>query len=226
MTQRQTIPLGGAIFDCDGILVDSEQPWIDLMADYLDRLGAGDVPAESFRGLTGAEAAEQLQRVSSEDGAGSGPAPTAAEVDRDYAAALAEVSSPMPGAPELVRALSGNVPIAVASNGRGEDVRGLLERAGLLEFFDAIVTIDDVEQGKPAPDVYLRAAEKLGLDASAAVAFEDSPVGSQAAASAGCTVIGINADPQIPLVAQVRLADMGQVRFDAAETAVIVDADG
>ncbi|QZE26296.1 hypothetical protein K4X33_03365 [Brevibacterium casei] len=50
MTLRQTIPLGGAIFDCDGILVDYEQPWIDLMAAYLDRLGAGGVPAESFRG--------------------------------------------------------------------------------------------------------------------------------------------------------------------------------
>lgn len=226
MTLRQTIPLGGAIFDCDGILVDSEQPWIDLMAAYLDRLGAGGVPAESFRGLTGAEAAEQLRRVSSEVEAGSGTAPTAAEVDRDYTAALAEVSSPMPGAPELIRALSGTVPIAVASNGRGDDVRGLLNRAGLLGFFDAIVTIDDVEQGKPAPDVYLRAAEKLGLDAATAVAFEDSPVGSQAATAAGCTVIGINADPQIPLAAEVRLSDMGQVRFDAAEHAVIVDPQG
>ncbi|MBE8145872.1 HAD family phosphatase [Brevibacterium casei] len=100
--------------------------------------------------------------MSSEVEAGSGTAPTAAEVDRDYTAALAEVSSPMPGAPELVRALSGTVPIAVASNGRGDDVRGLLDRAGLLGFFDAIVTIDDVEQGKPAPDVYLRAAESWG----------------------------------------------------------------
>ncbi|MBX4377588.1 HAD-IA family hydrolase, partial [Mycobacterium tuberculosis] len=82
------------------------------------------------------------------------------------------------------------------------------------------------EQGKPAPDVYLRAAEKLGLDAATAVAFEDSPVGSQAATAAGCTVIGINADPQIPLAAEVRLSDMGQVRFDAAEHAVIVDPQG
>lgn len=223
MTRRQTIPLTGAIFDCDGILVDSERPWIDLMADYLDRLGAQGVPAESFRGLTGAEAAQQLQRVSAA-ASGHGAAPTAAEVDRDYTAALTEVSAPMPGAPELVRALSGTVPIAVASNGRGEDVRGLLDRAGLLGFFDAIVTIDDVEAGKPAPDVYLRAAEKLGLDASAAVAFEDSPVGSRAAAAAGCTVVGINADPQISLFAEVRLTVMGQVTFDPDSRSLAVEA--
>lgn len=222
MTRRQTIPLTGAIFDCDGILVDSEQPWIDLMADYLDRLCAEGVPAESFRGLTGAEAAEQLQRVSA--AAFTSIAPTAAEVDRDYTAALAEVSAPMPGAPELVRALSGTVPIAVASNGRGEDVRGLLDRAGLLGLFDAIVTIDDVEAGKPAPDVYLRAAEMLGLDAEAAVAFEDSPVGSRAAAAAGCTVVGINADPQIQLLAEVRLTDMGQVTFDPDSRSLAVEA--
>ena len=55
----------------------------------------------------------------------------------------------MPGAPELVASLSGTIPIAVASNGRGGDVRGLLERAGMLDFFDAIITIDDVDQGKP-----------------------------------------------------------------------------
>lgn len=73
--------------------------------------------------------------------------------------------------------MSGAIPVAVASNGRAEDVRGLLERAGMLHLFDVIVTIDDVEHGKPDPAPYLLAAQRLGLAASAVAAFEDSPSG-------------------------------------------------
>nr|WP_284711301.1 HAD family phosphatase [Brevibacterium sp. XM4083] len=214
--------MGGAIFDCDGILVDSERPWLDLMAAYLDRLGVNDDRAESFRGLSGAEAAEQLAAVAT----GVGTAPTATEIDSAYTAALAEVSAPMPGARQLVRALAGVVPIAVASNGRSADVRGLLDRAGLLDCFDAIVTIDDVDDGKPSPDVYLRAAHDLGLDPRVAVAFEDSPVGSQAAAAAGCTVVGINADRGIPLVADVRLTEMSDVHVDPTTRMLRISVDG
>lgn len=209
--------LEGAIFDCDGILVDSEQPWIDLMTSYLRTLGASHIPAERLRGLTAAEAVTSLAEIHQHLGSPSAATPpTAAEVDAAYSDALADLSAPMPGAQEFVASMSGTVPVAVASNGRAADVRGLLERAGMLRLFDIIVTIDDVEHGKPDPAPYLLAAQRLGVAASAVVAFEDSPVGSRAAADAGCTVIGINDDPDVELAGDVRLADFGQLRFDRA----------
>lgn len=207
--------LEGAIFDCDGILVDSEQPWIDLMTIYLRKIGAVDISAESLRGLTAAEAVAVLSDTYQRLGDSSNAAPpTAAEVDAAYSDSLADLSAPIPGAPELVASMSGAIPVAVASNGRSEDVRGLLDRAGMLHLFDVIITIDDVEHGKPDPAPYLLAAERLGVAASATVAFEDSPVGSQAAESAGCTVVGVNDDPNVELAGSVRLAHFGQLQFD------------
>lgn len=208
----------GAIFDCDGILVDSEQPWIDLMTTCLNTIGADDVPAERLRGLTAAEAVTSLSDIYEHLGAPSDVRPpTAAEVDAAYSHALTDLSAPMPGAPGFVASMSGAIPVAVASNGRAEDVRGLLERAGMLHLFDVIVTIDDVEAGKPDPAPYLLAAQRLGVAASAVVAFEDSPVGSQAAVGAGCTVVGINDDPEVELAGDVRLRDFAQLRFDRTD---------
>ena len=216
----------GAVFDCDGILVDSEAPWIELMGDYLESMAADDTAAEDLRGLTAAEAVARLQQLHKSLGSPSDVRPpTAEEVDRAYSAALEHVTAPMPGAPELVASLSGSIPIAVASNGRSGDVRGLLERAGMFDLFDAIITIDDVDQGKPAPDPYLLAAQRLGLAASAVVAFEDSPVGSQAAHTAGCTVIGVNSDPSIELAGEVRLRHFAQMRFDSRTRTLLLDSD-
>lgn len=213
----------GVIFDCDGILVDSEAPWIDLMTSYLQELDTDGVAAEDLRGLTSAEAVAHLVRLHESLGSPSDVRPpTANEVDRAYSSALAEVAAPMPGAPEFVASMSGILPIAVASNGRAHDVRGLLERAGLIDLFDAIITIDDVERGKPDPDPYLLAASRLGLPASAVVAFEDSPVGSAAAHAAGCIVVGVNEDASITLSADVRLADFHQLSFDPGSGSLLI----
>jgi HAD superfamily hydrolase (TIGR01509 family) len=98
---------------------------------------------------------------------------------------------PMPGAAELVRALRGRVPVAVASNTPGELVRGALECAGVAELFDVVVTADEVAEPKPSPDVYLRACELLGASPARSVALEDSPTGVAAARAAGLYVIGV-----------------------------------
>lgn len=223
MTESIT-SFSGAVFDCDGILVDSEAPWIDLMTSYLRELPTADVAAEDLRGLTAAEAVAHLGRLHESLGSPSDVRPpTTDEVDRAYSAALAKVAAPMPGAPKFVASMSGVIPIAVASNGRAHDVRGLLERAGMIDLFDAIITIDDVERGKPAPDPYVLAASRLGLPASAVVAFEDSPVGSEAAHAAGCTVIGVNDNLNITLSADVRLADFHQLSFDPETGSLLID---
>lgn len=213
----------GAIFDCDGILVDSEQPWLTLMSNYLNRLDADDDAAENFRGLTAVEAVATLAHIAATDDS-LAQVPTPHEVDCAYSAALASLVAPMPWAPAFVASMSGTIPIAVASNGRRGDVHGLLERAGMLDFFDAVVTIDDVSEGKPRPEPYLLAAERLGIAAASTVAFEDSVVGAQSADAAGCTVFGINEDPAVPLVAEFRLASFEQLRFDATDRSLHISA--
>ncbi|GAA4511391.1 HAD family hydrolase [Brevibacterium yomogidense] len=210
----------GVIFDCDGVLVDSEQPWIALMEHYLTAMGMHDaegITAESLRGMTAAEAVTALARAQIElaldsTGSRSGP-PTVAEVDAAYSEALEGLAAPMPGSVDVVRALSGGIPIGVASNGRRHDVRGLLKRVGLLNLFDTIVTIDDVDHGKPAPDAYLLAASRLGLDPHDVVVFEDSTPGASAGRAAGCTVIGVNAHAGAALPSHKNLRTLADLEY-------------
>ena len=94
----------------------------------------------------------------------------------------------MPGAPELLDALRGRAKVAVASNSVRLYVEGSITRLGP---FDAVVAGDEVDHPKPAPDVYLRAAEHLGEDPAACVAVEDSPVGIESARAAGMRVVAV-----------------------------------
>jgi HAD superfamily hydrolase (TIGR01509 family) len=112
---------------------------------------------------------------------------------------LVTESTPMTGAAELVRALRGRVPVAVASNTPGPLVRGALECAGVAELFEVVVTADEVAEPKPSPDVYLRACELLGASPAASVALEDSPTGVAAARAAGMYVIGVPSFPGVRL---------------------------
>lgn len=100
-----------------------------------------------------------------------------------------EGSVPLPGAVPLVRALeAAGVPIGVCSSSRTSWVEACLERIGLLDAFDAIVTGNEIEHGKPAPDIYLLTAERLGIDPAECLAIEDAPAGIRSAQSAGMTV--------------------------------------
>jgi HAD superfamily hydrolase (TIGR01509 family) len=106
--------------------------------------------------------------------------------------ALAGVE-PRPGALELLERLIGaGVPVAVASNSQREFVQRTLSSAGLLDGrFATVVSVEDVEHPKPAPDIYLEACRRLGAEPGACVALEDSPTGVAAAAAAGMYVIGV-----------------------------------
>jgi beta-phosphoglucomutase-like phosphatase (HAD superfamily) len=92
---------------------------------------------------------------------------------------------------DLARAWHGRVPMAVGSNGTLINVRGSLEAAGLLAYFDATVAIEDVEFGKPAPDVYLEAARRVGVAAERCVVLEDSDEGMRSAVAAGMMAIDV-----------------------------------
>ena len=112
---------------------------------------------------------------------------------------LLEEATAFPGAEELVQELKDRVPVAVASNTPQRLVRGALACAGLAQYFDVVVTADQVVEPKPSPDVYLRACELLAAAPSRSIGLEDSPTGVAAARAAGMFVIGIPSFPGVLL---------------------------
>jgi HAD superfamily hydrolase (TIGR01509 family) len=134
------------------------------------------------------------------------PGRAAELADELYALIVARVrehAEPLPGARELVSALRGRLPIAVASNSPRELLLTALERGGFADDFPVAVGADEVENPKPAPDLYLRACELLGIAPADAVALEDSVPGSSAARAAGVFVIGIPSLPDVELEADL-----------------------
>ena len=111
------------------------------------------------------------------------------EMNRLVYVALEDGCQPMEGAVELLTALkAAGVPVGLCSNSPRGFVDRAIAAADVAHFFDTIVTAEDVEHGKPAPDPYLEAARRLGADPANCVALEDSPPGAASAAAAGMTV--------------------------------------
>jgi HAD superfamily hydrolase (TIGR01509 family) len=104
-----------------------------------------------------------------------------------------------PGAAEVVGRLAGRIPLGLASNSDADLVALALERIGLDGRFAAIVSAGDVGVPKPAPDVYLEACRRLGVDPAEAIGFEDSPAGIESLRAAGVTAVGVRADGPLAL---------------------------
>lgn len=183
-----------AIFDCDGTLVDSESIWMTMIQEVLLQHHLEPHPefVEEFRGITSTKAA---QKIALHTGKSTDEVKDALDVE--YSARLRSGSVPMANASTFLHALHGAVPIAVASNGRREDVEALLSTTGLIGFIDVIVTIEDVTQGKPAPDLFELACKRLAVQPAHSVVFEDSLIGVGAAKAAKCNVIGMTTDPAV-----------------------------
>lgn len=180
----------GIVFDCDGLLVDTEPCWtVGETAVFASRgLPYGPAEKARFIGLSVPATSALMAEIFGEQGNEDAITDYVLGMVAEVIAARAE---PMPGAVELVRALAGRVPIAVASNSPRRLVDLSLERAGLTGIPDAVVAADEVAHGKPAPDLYLAACAKLGVDPFASVAFEDTITGVTSARAAGMTVIGV-----------------------------------
>ena len=181
------------VFDFDGLLADTEKPWgVAESAMFTSRgFHYGDAERELFLGAAvGDVVAIMADRFGEPQ----------ADVLADYIARvrreLTADSAPMPGAMDLLRSL--RVPYAVASNTPRELLDLSLAGSGLDALVSLSVCADEVAAGKPAPDVYLRACELLGVAPSDAVAVEDSRTGAAAARAAGMTVIMVPSGPWEP----------------------------
>jgi HAD superfamily hydrolase (TIGR01509 family) len=178
------------IFDCDGVLVDSERLSIGLDAILLERLGwpmSESEIVERFVGRTDASMRAEIEAHLGRD--------IAAEWDafaERYVAAFAAELEPVDGASEAVDAIKATgVATCVASSGDHAKIRRNLAKTGLLDRFDGrIFSADDVEHGKPAPDLFLHAASVMGVEPARCAVIEDSGHGVAAARAAGMSAFG------------------------------------
>jgi beta-phosphoglucomutase-like phosphatase (HAD superfamily) len=179
-------PYSAIIFDCDGTLVDSSELYYRAFNHVVARQCVG-MPKAWFIARLGFSHFQILSEFQSEFGILLDPADAAQrfnEAYRDGIGTLREIEV----VADVARRHLGRVPIAVASGGTHEIVRATLAATGLLDIFDAIVTVEDVGgRGKPAPDLFNEAARRLGVTPKECTVFEDSDEGIEAARRAGMT---------------------------------------
>jgi HAD superfamily hydrolase (TIGR01509 family) len=186
-------PLPDAVvFDNDGLLLDTESVWTRAEQDLFERRGLEFTPADK-RELVGTSAeiaGRVLERRLSEPGRA---AELIEELNALVVAELEHGVEAMVGARELLHTLKQRgTPIGLVSNSPLVFVRRSLEIAGFEDRFDVVLSAHEVAAPKPAPDPYLEACRRLGVDPGpSVVALEDSPTGVAAARAAGLTVIGI-----------------------------------
>jgi len=182
------------VFDCDGLLLDTESCWSRAEASLFADYGFGFGPAEKdlLIGRTLQAACANMADYFGMPGAG--PQLMAELVPRVEAELWARVE-PMPGARQLLENVYGRVPIAVATNSPRAMLTAALKSAGIADFFEVSVAADEVEHAKPHPELYLTAFERLDAAPHTGVAFEDSSTGVAAARAARAFLVTVPSQP-------------------------------
>jgi HAD superfamily hydrolase (TIGR01509 family) len=176
------------IFDCDGVVVDSERIVHDVFGEFVRSFGLRMTEAEMHEHFMGRRLAECVAIV--EELSGTRAPPGALEryiVERDRV--LLEQVQPVPGIREVLEALT--IPYCIASSGGHDKMRITLGATKLMPFFEGkLFSATEVAHGKPAPDVFLHAAQRMGAAPSRTAVVEDSVNGVLAGCAAGMTVFG------------------------------------
>ncbi len=177
------------IFDCDGVLVDSEPPANRVLCDAICALGLPTDVATVTERFKGRSLADCVRLIEADLGKPVPPDFQTRLNDSTYQAFREELR-PVPGAEQAVRGLS--VPVCVASSGSHEKMRLTLGLTGLLPLFgERLFSATEVERGKPAPDLFLHAARAMGVRPECCVVVEDSVPGVRGACAAGMRVLGL-----------------------------------
>lgn len=194
-----------AIFDFDGLLVDTARCWHQAYARVLWSSGRllTRPKLEQLNGASVASAAELLSVPSGR---------LSAELEAAFG--RAELT-PLPGAVELVGRLRKRMPLAIATNGPEDLVSAALDEIGLRKAFLMIVSAESQRNEKPAPDVYLAACAGIDVHPSDAIAFEDSSVGAQAARAAGLTVCLVPSVRREHVAADLRIRSLADPDLEA-----------
>jgi HAD superfamily hydrolase (TIGR01509 family) len=182
-------PLEAVVFDCDGLLLDTETHWTAAETTLFTRYGKTFGRDHKLRmiGSSMQASGEILEDLLEQPG-------RASEINDERLELVEEAmvaSEPMPGAADRVAELRGRVLVALASNSWRRLITVALHAADLTHSFDVVVCGDEVARPKPAPDIYLETARLLGVPPERTMALEDSPNGVRSARAAGMFVVGI-----------------------------------
>ncbi len=184
------------VFDMDGVLLDSEAVW-DSAREELARERGGRWHEGAQRDMMGMSSTEWSEYMHETIGLPESPDEINAEVVRRMSVRYRERLPLVPGAVEAVERLAPHWPLGLASSSNRPLIDLALELAGLASHFRATVSSEEVGRGKPAPDVYLETARRLGVDPTRAAAVEDSHNGILSGRAAGMRVIAIP-NPEFP----------------------------
>ncbi len=199
--------IDAVVFDLDGLLLDTEQLW-DEVREELARERGGRWHERAQRDMMGMSSPEWSRYMHDEIGLSESPAEINAEVVRRMQERYREHLPLLPGAAEAVRRIAARWPLGLASSSNRELIDLALELAGLTALFRATVSSEEVPRGKPAPDVYLEAARRLGIEPSHTAAVEDSHNGIRSAKAAGMHVVAIPNPHFPPEPDALKLADV------------------
>ncbi len=178
------------VFDLDGVLVDSEEAWDEARRVLVARRG-GTWREEATRAMLGMSAPEWSRYVVEELGVPMAPGEVDQAVVDELLAGYERRLPVLPGAREAVERMAAAYPLGLASSSNRRVIDLVLRELGVAARFGATVSSEEVPRGKPAPDVYLEAARRLGADPRACVAVEDSENGIRSAHAAGMRVIAL-----------------------------------
>ncbi len=178
------------IFDMDGVIVDSEPLHEQAQEEIFDRLGFS-VSSEELLSFKGRPEVDVYSGVLERHGNGRFELWDVIEAKRTIYRRLLADAQPVEGALELLHALHGQLPLGMATSASATDQQFVVNRFGIRELFDVIVTAEDVTRAKPHPEPYLLAAERLGVRPEETVVIEDTLNGIRSARSAGCKVVAL-----------------------------------
>ena len=212
------------VFDMDGVLIASEEVWDAVREEYVRERG-GRYDADVQHALMGMSSTEWSRYLHDTAGVPDAPEAINDEIVRRMLAAYRRGLPLIDGAVDAVRRLAGRFPLAVASSSNRSLIDTVLEVAGLAPLFTATVSSEEVARGKPAPDVYLEAARRLGVDAPRCTAVEDSHGGIRSAKAAGMRVIAIPNPSYPPDAASLAYADVTIGSLDELTLALVEATD-
>ena len=179
----------GLVFDCDGTIADTMplhyKAWVAALREHGE-----EFPEALFYEMAGIPTVRIIEILNEKHGHHLPVQEAADRKESLYEELLPQVVAIEPVV-ALVRQYAGKLPMAVATGGTRAVCTKTLQSLGLLKHFGAIVTADDVARGKPAPDIFLEAARRLGVPAERCYAFEDADLGLQAARAAGMKAVDI-----------------------------------
>jgi HAD superfamily hydrolase (TIGR01509 family) len=179
------------IFDMDGVIVDSEPLHERAFRAVFDEIGYGETHGVDFPAYYGKSDVIVWQDFIARHQPAQTLEDLLARKERRFSALVREEEPVFDGLPELLEKVAGRYRLGLASGSRHATIDSVLGLRGLRRFFHATVSSEDVARGKPAPDIFLRAATLLCVEPASCVVVEDSAAGVEGARAAGMTVIAI-----------------------------------